>query len=1309
MTQQTHHTFLRPPERLDLDKADLNYLNVWLDAFDDYRSLCTSYTADADIIKLFLTIAGLPDRQLVDSFEPKPNKYADMVSALKNYIQPIKSIVMERYKFFTAKQLESESVTQYLLRLKQLATPCDFSNTSVDTIPNQLIRDQFITGVLNKKIAEALLQAGDIKLADATKKATSVEQAEKDLQNLASACVSSNNSVMTVTKENADKTVTEKPRVRCFSCQKFGHLAKDCPLKTQKPKESVICSYCKKADHKFENCFARATCSNCGKTGHTSNVCRNKAKAMSVFDKSCKLQYVKGTIFGIQIKFLIDPGATLSLVNNDFIRAHNLDTYVVKYETKQAILVDGGNISLSAVINADLCVNEKSFQTKLFVSSLSVDALLGLDVLSQLNFSMYLGQERIFALLPDFLFEYEDVFDRSLKESCLQNLECFEVITTPNEKPVRSFVRQFNKLDLEFLRNKVAELHEAGVIEVSHSPWRASPVIVDKNDGSKRLTINYKPVNAQTVFDAFPLPNVEELLSKLSGAKIFSKIDFSQFYHQIPLVESDRGKTAFFADGQLWQYTRMPFGLTNAVAACSRIMASIFRDVTNVLVYLDDILIFAPTQEEHDVTLRAVLDKIRHHNLCLNRKKCEFNMSNVNFLGFYIENGQIRPERGRISALLDFPLPQDLQALERFIGMSTYFGKFVQHFSNLCEPLMAVKNHLVRLSGRVSNPTIDYWSEDAKKSFDAIKSEIAEAVLVLPKPDQSLILRTDASDNAIGAVLQTESGQPVSFMSRVLNKAEANYDIVEKEALAVYWSIIRSKMFLIGRPFIVVSDHQPLEFLFSTEKVSPKVLRWRIALQEFNFKIVHCKGKENAAADCLSRVNCVDFAPPMVSLEYIVKAQSFDSESQSMLRYLSGVERDKPDDVTLQLWSVRSQLIQKNDTLFHKNGKIFVPKAARLKVLTLCHGLHRGISTTHSSVRESCFWPGDRKAVDVFVSNCRICSLVRPKYFSKPCEPLATKSPLEILAMDHVGPLPESNGYRYILTVIDMFSKYAFAFPVRDLSAATVVEKCKEVFSLVGFPDAILTDRGTAFMSDMFLSFIRKFNVRKLSTNSFSPHSNGCCERFNGTLQKKIFAYLKQQGLSKFQWTKSMPGVLLDYRTSVHSTTGCRPVDLFFNFKVLGSSPCVERINNKPRTNANKAIPMAHDMAEKNKNIVGKRNSGCLPSPGDEVLVKFPTVSKFKDKGQLGIVDKIINAHTIKVTLQDGTWVNVNPSRVSAVKPGSISSQFTHQSVDTVEPDEDVEFTGTHIIEQPCAERAPQRHRHPPVRLGIDDVPIYYS
>ena len=220
----------------------------------------------------------------------------------------------------------------------------------------------------------------------------------------------------------------------------------------------------------------------------------------------------------------------------------------------------------------------------------------------------------------------------------------------------------------------------SGVIVPSSSPWRHKIVVVPKNDGGYRLTVNYKPLYSCTVFNAYPFPHVDDLLKKLGGAKVMSTFDFSQFYHQIPLVSENQEKSAFFY-GKVHHFTRCPFGLRNAVALCCSVMAKVFEPFDNVVVYLDDIVVFGQTEEEHNELLTRVLERIRDLGLCLNKKKCHFNQSKISFLGYEIENGVIRPDESRCEPVCSFPLPTCVRSLQRFVGMMTYYSRYIPSFS----------------------------------------------------------------------------------------------------------------------------------------------------------------------------------------------------------------------------------------------------------------------------------------------------------------------------------------------------------------------------------------------------------------------------------------------------------------------------------------------------------------------------------------------------------------------------------------------------------------------------------------------------
>ena len=337
----------------------------------------------------------------------------------------------------------------------------------------------------------------------------------------------------------------------------------------------------------------------------------------------------------------------------------------------------------------------------------------------------------------------------------------------------------------------------------------------------------------------------------------------------------------------------------------------------------------------------------------------------------------------------------------------------------LC-PLFELKKELLQRGDRRSNPEIDFWPQKAVHSFNRVKDSLKDSILTLPKPPEDLVLRTDASDDCVAGVIETTSGQPVSSLSRKLNKFELNYDIVEKEALAIYWSIMRSKMFLLGRKFKVYSDHQSLKFLFNSNKSTPKIIRWRLALQPFDFSVEHCPGKDNHTADCLSRLNAIDSPPTSnISYESIMQAQKMDAECKALITSIQNNSKRKPTTVTHNLWAMRKTLKLKDECLYNASDLLFVPYTNRLKLLTLCHGLHHGISSTYDCLHENFFWPGDFKQVANFVKNCRICSLSRPQFLKPPNSPIITKAPMEVLALDFVGPLPTSKGYKYLLSAVD--------------------------------------------------------------------------------------------------------------------------------------------------------------------------------------------------------------------------------------------------------------------------------------------------
>ena len=1269
---------IKPPDGLVPSNTNVTDLKLWLEAFEDYMLISYPKADDKQKRSLFLAIGGMQLRRVVNRLTLDDEKFDTLLDAVCKYFQPVKSVVIERYKFFGMVREVEEELASFLVRLKTQATVCDFDNTAKETMTNQLIRDQYVRCCNDAKITERLLSEKALTLTSAVETAEAIHQATKDARSMAS---SSKTLLPMVHKKEANKSdVRRRADIVCHTCQKKGHYSRDC--------------------------YRNHKCENCGIIGHTKEVCRQNAKKDDKNSKngqsrprnpkpflvvhtpteSAKLHYVTVNFLNVSGRFLVDTGAAFSTISKDFVHRYFLSNHLVPCSLN-IIVGDGRNVTVSQCIKCSISVQDKSFHVTLYILDNHVDGVLGMDILPTVGLRLGPDSGLIFSLVSDVLHEYQDIFDKPLKDSVLTGIDPFPIVRLNADAiPKRAVARPFNKPHQEFLKTQVTDLLDSGVIAESHSPWRHNPVIVPKSDGRLRLAINYKPVNAETVMDAYPTPIIDDLLRRLAGATVFSCIDFSQFYHQLPLVKEDQEKTAFQACGKLFHYVRCPFGLRNAVAYCSRIMAKVFAGIPNVLVYLDDVMIFGSDRHAHDNALQQILLRVRQHNLSLNMRKCQFYKTSIRYLGHVVENGTVKPDPDRVAPVLNFPLPTSAKALQSFLGLATYYSKYVPHYSDISRPLY----------DKVAN--FDEWVPSEQAHFERLKKAVSEAILVIPQPNEKLRLRTDASNDAVSGILETVDGRPVYFCSRVLQSSEKRLDIVEKEALAIHWSVTRLRSFLVGRHFEILSDHRPLQFIFNNDRCSAKVLRWRMELQEFSFEVVHCRGVDNVAADCLSRMYTLDVNTVVfLSDSEVSDAQSFDTETKQMVEALTKSFVQKPKNVSDQLWRVRNQLEIRDNILCTTGGKYFVPFSLRRKVLTVAHGCHHGEKGTLERLRSKFFWPGVTEAVSGFVKKCRTCSLVRPKFTDPTASPMLTKCPMEVLACDFTE-LPSSSGFRYLLVIIDVFSRYPMAFPLRDMTTKSVIEKFSEVFSQFGFPDAILSDQGSQFESREFLQFLEKFHIKKLRTNAYHPAGNGLCERFNGTLKRSLLSYVTERGLPTSCWTRGLNHCLLDNRTTPHFSTKLRPVDLFLSFSARGFLPAAQG-------DAQSAVDTNLASQVKSKQYCDRKAVNREFPVGSTVLVKNDRFPKFSVKGTLAEVLEQISNHTVVLrALENGRTFRCAVNRVSQVNTKSFFSDLSSSPTEPTYTQYDTHYPQSATShDQPEGQRCVEHTTLPSHNAPLDD------
>ena len=848
------------------------------------------------------------------------------------------------------------------------------------------------------------------------------------------------------------------------------------------------------------------------------------------------------------------------------------------------------------------------------------------------------GDDLILSLLPDSLSDFSDVFDKNIKDACC-DLPTFPIVETVGSTAHQAKVRKLSPRDEEFCKEQVDYLLSQGIIRKSRSDWRHAPVVVPKRTGGFRLAIDYRPVNSVTRADAFPIPNVQDLLEGLHGCRIFSTLDFVQFYYQLPLHPADIGKTAFSIGGELMEFVRCPFGLKNAVSLCSRVMREIFGDLQGVSIYLDDLLIHAKDKKQHDEILKAVLGRIRAHNLSLNLKKCSFYQESVSFLGHRISNGEISPDLERTRAIHEFPLPKTTRQLERFLGMTNYFRHYLNHYADLSKDLYDM----------VGKGKLD-WSDKTLLSFKLIKDALSEALLVLPSPSEKLILCTDASQECVGACLTTAEGKPVAFASKKLTGAEVKWSTIDKEAYAIIWAIRKLRTLLLGRKFIVRSDHQPLKYLFESKDVSAKVSRWRVSIAEHNFEVEYCKGSTNVVAATLSRMymiaveeNCeIDMPYDEIKHEQLTNPETIALESAITRRY-----NRKPSEVSTACWSLRARMRVENGMIMI-DEKYFVPEPLRLKLLTAAHYGHQGGELMLSKLREHYFWPGMKKEALGFIGSCRICSLVKPEYINAHLKPFLLDAPLQLVATDYIGPLPSDRGFRYMLVIIDAFSRFPEVYPVRDMTVPTLIAAFRDFFARYGFPDALLSDRGTQFQSRAFVDYLSHFQVKKLATTAYRPSTNGICERFNKSLQLKIKASLTERQLPPSRWTQVLPLALMALRNDRHGTTGFKPTELFFSFRVkdLSLPPISDRhVEFTPHGDA------ARNIAQRRLRVT-KRFKDRQFQEGATALLRRPhRPGKLQFSGEEVKVVRQVDSHVVEVENSGGRVQRVTTSRVSPVQP----------------------------------------------------------
>lgn len=1080
--------------------------------------------------------------------------FAKVKDLLKGYLSPAPLEIAEAYRFQCRRQQPGESIRDFVSQLKAIAVNCNFG-----LFESSAIRNQLVYGLSCDATRRRLLCEAGLTLETAINIATAAEQSQKEVQFMSESRSDTGQHVDKLGYRDKHElqpcaSCGARDHLRrncrhlnsvCFLCSKVGHLQNVCRMKSKGAKPSTTRSSAPKAhahsvEHREQRHGPSRSSTPTSSADETHRVEDDVEVIHAIGGRVPPAYFVTVGIEGHDVAMEFDTGSSVSTIPCNLYR--KLLSHLPLQQTSAVLRPYGSVQTLQpmGIVWPSVRYGSTTARLRLFVIAEQDVPLLGREWISTLNLDLScINSSHQMSVEDDvsaLLCKYSELFSSSLGKFAGINAALHLM---PGTVPVHQKHRTVPFAIREKCEKELAKLESDGVItKIEQSEWATPVVPVIKPDGSVRLCGDYKvTLNPYLIVDKYPMPSIDDLQEKMNGGTLFTKLDLSRAFAQIPLHDESRRYVTITTHKGLFAYNRLPFGVASAPAIHQRAMDQLLSGLDRVLCYQDDIFVTGTDRVSHLKNLEAVLQKLDAAGLRLRRDKCDFLQPSIVYLGHKIDKDGIHPTTDKVKAIKAAPAPRDVGELRSFLGLVQYYHKFLPDLATILHPLhKLLKKHHKWM-----------WTAECDESFNKIKSMLSTDLVLTPyDANMQLVLACDASAYGLGAVLSHKfpDGQerPIAFASRSLSSSESNYSQIEREALSLIFGVVRFHVYLYGRKFTLQTDHKPLVTILGPKKGIPPIAamrmqRWAAVLSAYSYDIEYKRSQDHANADAMSRLPqpCRVVDSEQMRLFHIEQFASLPVTFQKIRTQLQMEPAlKKVYDATVKGWPVGHRRGAQSETYYKfrhelstldgcllRGTRVVIPTSLREHILKELHDSHLGIVKMKATARNFVWWPKIDADIEALCGACPRCNAVRSAAPADPHPWTTPAGPWQRLHIDFAGPM---DNYLFLI-VVDAFTKWPEIFAMRNATSQTTIAALRTLFSRQGLPHVIVSDNGPQFRSADFTAFLQSNGIKHMLTAPYHPQSNGLAERFVQTFKRSYAASTgpMQTRIDKF---------LLKYRTT---------------------------------------------------------------------------------------------------------------------------------------------------------------------------------